>query len=70
MEDTTWFEAMSEEDELICLAQLMLSSEENAKTEFKTLLNLLPVDLVTTITIAIASTQALQVNFFRFITYL
>ena len=61
---------MSEEDDFTHLAQLMLSPEENAKTEFKILLNLLPVNLVTTIAIAIASTQALQVYFFRFIIYL
>lgn len=46
MEDTTWFESKSEEDKLTHLSKLMYSSEEN---EFKTLLSLVPVDLVTTI---------------------
>ena len=46
MEDTEWFESKSEEDKLTHLSQLVYSSEED---EFKTLLSLLPVDLVTTI---------------------
>ena len=51
MEDTKWFESKSEDDQLIYLAQLMDSPGENAKTEFKTLLNLVPVDLVTTLNV-------------------
>ena len=46
MVDTAWFESKSEEDKLAHLSKLMYSSEEN---EFKTLLSLVPVDLVTTI---------------------
>ena len=46
MEDTEWFESMSEEDKLTHLSQLIYSSEED---EFKTLLSLVPVYLVTTI---------------------
>ena len=48
MEDTTWFEEESVDDQLTHLSQLMYSGEENAKTNFKTLLNLVPVDLVKT----------------------
>lgn len=46
MEDTAWFEEGSVDDQLTHLSQLMYSGEENAKTNFKTLLNLVPVDLV------------------------
>jgi len=48
MEDTTWFEEGSVDDQLTHLSQLIYCGEENAKTNFKTLLNLVPVDLVTT----------------------
>ena len=46
MEDTTWFEEKSEDEKLTHLSELMYSSEENAKKDFETLLNLLPVELV------------------------
>ena len=46
MEDTTWFEEKSDDEKLTHLSELMYSSEENAKKDFETLLNLLPVELV------------------------
>ena len=46
MEDTAWFEEKSGDEKLTHLSELMYSSEENAKKDFETLLNLLPVDLV------------------------
>ena len=46
MEDTAWFEEKSDEEKLTHLSELMYSSDEKAKEDFGTLLNLLPVDLV------------------------
>ena len=46
MEDTTWFKEKSDDEKLTHLSELMYSSEENAKKDFETLLNLLPVELV------------------------
>ena len=46
MEDTAWFEEKSDNEKLTHLSELMYSSEEKAKEDFGTLLNLLPVDLV------------------------
>ena len=50
MEDPEWFESQSDDDKLTHLSKLMNSGEESAVTEFKTLLKLVPVDLVTSIT--------------------
>ena len=49
MEDTGWFESKSDDEKLSHLSKLMYSDEESGTTEFKTLLKLVPVDLVTTI---------------------
>ena len=46
MEDTAWFEEKPDDEKLKHLSELMYSKEENAKEDFATLLNLLPVDLV------------------------
>ena len=48
MEDTTWFEEMSKDEKLSHLSQQMYSDEGSAKTDFKKLLSLVPVDLVNT----------------------
>ena len=48
MEDTTWFEEKSEDEKLSHLSQQMYSHEGSAKTDFKKLLSLVPVDLVNT----------------------
>ena len=49
MEDTEWFESKSVDEKLTHLSQLINSPEANAKAEFKTLLNFVPVELVTTL---------------------
>ena len=49
MEDTEWFESKSEDEKLTHLSQLINSPEASAKAEFKTLLNFVPVELVTSL---------------------
>ena len=49
MDDTEWFESKSVDEKLTHLSQLINSPEANAKAEFKTLLNFVPVELVTTL---------------------
>ena len=48
MEDTSWFEEKSEDEKLSWLSQRMYSGDWSAKTDFKTLINFVPVDLVNT----------------------
>ena len=44
-----WFESQSEHSQLEHLSELMYRRDESAKTEFETLINLVPVDSVTTL---------------------